>query len=150
MFYCFQQQGNCAFDQPLDAWDVSKVTNMNRMFFYSQSFNQPLDSWDVSSVTNMGSMFAYASAFDQPLGSWNVSSVTNMGGMFSFEYNNEAGVFNQDLCVWGPLLKGRNVTFRDESNPSLARDIFNNKHCPNETNPDLTATPPGPFCYNCD
>ena len=40
------------FNQPLDKWDVSKVTNMSVMFYGATSFNQPLDNWDVSKVTN--------------------------------------------------------------------------------------------------
>jgi surface protein len=144
MFYCYPQE-NCIFDQPLDAWDVSKVTNMNRMFAFNPVFNQPLESWDVSSVTDMGSTFAYAYAFDQPLGSWNVSSVTNMGGTFSF--NEERGVFNQDLCAWGPLLQGRSVVFKD---PVTGRNMFALTSCPSEANPNLEASPPGPFCHICD
>ena len=41
-------------------WDVSNdVTDMNRMFsFYpATSFNQPLNKWNVSKVTNMSFMF---------------------------------------------------------------------------------------------
>ena len=52
------------------------------MFPYSskgaESFNQPLNKWDVSNVTNMDSMFAGATSFNQPLNNWNVSNVTNM------------------------------------------------------------------------
>ena len=84
-----------AVNQPLDSWDVSSVTNMNRMFFHAYSFNQPLDSWDVSSVTNMNRMFAHASAFNQPLDSWDVSSVTDMSEMFR-----DARTFNQPLDSW--------------------------------------------------
>ena len=51
--------------------------------FNGSGFNQPIEGWDVSSVTNMSSMF-YTSSFNQPIGDWNVSSVTNMSGMFSW------------------------------------------------------------------
>ena len=51
---------------------------MSVMFNEAASFNQPLDSWDVSSVTDMCGMFYKATNFDQPLNSWDVSSVTNM------------------------------------------------------------------------
>ena len=30
-------------------------------------FNQPLDKWDVSNVSNMGSMFERTKKFNQPL-----------------------------------------------------------------------------------
>ena len=43
------------FNQPLNDWDVSNVTDMNNMFI--MSFNQPLNDWDVSNVTDMNNMF---------------------------------------------------------------------------------------------
>ena len=36
------------FNQPLDNWDVSNVTNMVFMFWGAESFNQPLNNWDLS------------------------------------------------------------------------------------------------------
>ena len=82
------------FNQPLDSWDVSSVTNMHDMFA-GTPFNQPLDSWDVSSVTTMFVMFTGAASFNQPLDSWDVSSVTGMNGMFT-----GAASFNQPLDSW--------------------------------------------------
>ena len=37
------------------------------MFYRAESFNQPLNKWDVSNVTNMWSMFYGAISFNQPL-----------------------------------------------------------------------------------
>ena len=71
-----------SFNNPLNAWDISKVTNMSSMFGFATSFNQPLDNWNTSSVQNMGGMFFGASDFDQNVGDWNLSSVTAMGAMF--------------------------------------------------------------------
>ena len=48
------------------------------MFNRATSFNQPLNKWNVSNVTNMACMFYGASSFNQPLNNWNVSKVTNM------------------------------------------------------------------------
>ena len=67
-----------SFNQPLEKWDVSQVTDMagyvrwsnilqptlremgcesgdeyDEMFYKAESFNQPLEKWDVSKVTNM-------------------------------------------------------------------------------------------------
>ena len=42
-----------SFNQPLNNWDVSKVTNMSYMFRGARSFNQPLDNWNVSNVREM-------------------------------------------------------------------------------------------------
>ncbi len=39
----------------------------------ASSFNQPLNKWNVSNVTDMWSMFNDARAFNQPLNNWNVS-----------------------------------------------------------------------------
>ena len=76
-----------AFNQPVEAWDVGQVTNMQvrrrpvsqdrgllhtqlpsrsatsrarvlvvaqNMFYYANSFNQPVDAWDVGKVSSMG------------------------------------------------------------------------------------------------
>ena len=59
-----------SFNQPLNNWDVSNVTNMSEMFKNTVVFNQPLNNWDVSNVTNMKSMFRLANSFDQDLSSW--------------------------------------------------------------------------------
>ena len=47
------------------------------MFNSASSFNQPLDKWYVSNVTNMRYMFCYAKSFDQNISMWNVSNVTD-------------------------------------------------------------------------
>ena len=43
---------------------------MAGMFAYAIVFNQPLDNWNVSSVTDMHAMFYFASAFNQNLCPW--------------------------------------------------------------------------------
>ena len=48
-------------------WDVSAVTDMNRMFVHASAFNQDLSRWDVSAVGNMEKMFFRASAFNRKL-----------------------------------------------------------------------------------
>jgi surface protein len=65
------------------------------MFYNASAFNQPLNSWNTSNVTNMNSMFSFASVFNQPLNSWNTSNVTDMSFMFS-----NASEFNQDISTW--------------------------------------------------
>ena len=84
-----------SFNQNLEHWDVSNVTNMSSLFSGASSFNQPLNMWNVSNVTNMSSLFSGASSFNQPLNMWNVSNVTNMSSLFS-----GASLFNQPLNMW--------------------------------------------------
>ena len=76
-------------------WDVSRITNMDNLFFYLTEFNQDISSWDVSSVTSMKYMFEGAKAFNQDISGWDVSSVTNMNEMFE-----DAEIFNQDISSW--------------------------------------------------
>ena len=83
------------FNQPIGHWNVSKVTSMSGMFFRAKSFDQPIGSWNVSKVTNMEYMFGGAESFNQPIGNWNVSNVTSMGDMFV-----DAESFNQDISQW--------------------------------------------------
>ena len=54
-----------SFNQPLNKWNVSKVTYMRAMFEDASSFNQPLNNWDVR--TRMCDMFSGATSFNQPL-----------------------------------------------------------------------------------
>ncbi len=58
------------FNQPLNGWDVSKVTNMSGMFGSNTVFNQPIEGWNVSSVNYMSSMFSSNTKFNQPLNGW--------------------------------------------------------------------------------
>ena len=60
------------FNQPLNDWNVSSVTDMNDMFAGATSFNQPLNSWNVSKVSRMVEMFANTPSFQQNLGNWYV------------------------------------------------------------------------------
>lgn len=95
------------FNQPLNLWDVSNVDDMDEMFYSATSFNQPLNLWDVSNVTKMPAMFNYAESFDQDLNTWDVSNVTTMRSMFS-----RADSFNGDITNW------------DVSSVTTMRDMF--------------------------
>jgi surface protein len=56
-----------SFNQPLNDWDVSQVTNMQAMFQLAKAFNQPLDQWDIGKVVDKRNMFCFATAFNQTL-----------------------------------------------------------------------------------
>ena len=59
----------------INEWDVSKVTDMSRLFNGKESFNEDISGWDVSSVNNMRDMFRDAKVFDQDISGWDVSNV---------------------------------------------------------------------------
>ena len=52
------------------------------MFLGASNFNQPLNEWDVSNVTEMESMFFFAGSFNQDFSSWNISDETDNRRMF--------------------------------------------------------------------
>ena len=45
------------------------------MFDECKSFNQPLNNWNASNVTNMRSMFVNCKSFNQDISNWDVSKV---------------------------------------------------------------------------
>jgi len=61
---------------------------MNYMFYNASLFNQPINDWDVSNVTNMYGMLCCATSFNQPISDWDVSNVINMDNMF-FDATNQ-------------------------------------------------------------
>ena len=65
-----------AFNQPLNAKDVSNVTDMSYMFKNTIIFNQPLNDWDVSNVTDME--VCLLSCLDQDISTWSVSPSTTL------------------------------------------------------------------------
>ena len=75
-----------SFNQDLQGWDVSSVTDMSFMFSgwinTPYAFNGNISSWDVSSVQNIASMFSFAINFNGDVSNWDVSSVTDMRAMF--------------------------------------------------------------------
>ncbi|MDC0142023.1 BspA family leucine-rich repeat surface protein [bacterium] len=75
------KKGGGNFNQNIGNWNVSKVTDMYRMFDSAFTFNQDIGNWNVSKVTDMGGMFYYT-AFNQNIGNWNVSKVIRMDYMF--------------------------------------------------------------------
>ena len=51
-------------------WDVSNVTDMNRLFNDYDNFNEDLSSWNVSNVTDMSLMFQNTENFTSDLSNW--------------------------------------------------------------------------------
>ncbi len=84
------------FDTNINDWDVSNVQNMSAMFFEATAFNQNLDNWNTFAVKNMIAMFQGAAAFSGNISTWNTSNVTNMSAMFqdAIQFNSEIGNWN--------------------------------------------------------
>jgi surface protein len=93
LFYEYQLSFTQRDKLVITSWDVSNVTNMREMFYYSE-INLDIGSWDVSSVTNMMGMFWYNTYINDDIGSWDVSNVTNMKSMF------KGSPFNGDISNW--------------------------------------------------
>ncbi|TAI49073.1 BspA family leucine-rich repeat surface protein [Flagellimonas allohymeniacidonis] len=79
----------------VDAPNLSSVTDLSKMFWYSFNFNGDLNNWNVSNITKMESMFQKAEKFNGNISGWDVSKVENMNSMFS-----GARVFNRDISTW--------------------------------------------------
>ena len=83
------------FNQDIDNWDTSNVTDMSYMFQECYNFNGDIRNWNTSNVTDMKNMFEFAEVFNSDIGNWDPSKVTNMDYMFD-----NARIFNQDLSRW--------------------------------------------------
>ena len=86
-----------SFNQPLNNWNVSNVTNMGAMFKGATPFNQPLNNWNVSNVTIIDEMFSGASSFDRDLSSWCVSNFSSEPTSFSIN----SALTNSNKPLWG-------------------------------------------------
>ena len=83
-----------SFNQPINSWVVSKVTDIGVMFSESP-FNQSLYNWNLSELKIADHVFYLATQFNQDISNWNMSSVTTIMAMFS-----SASSFDQDISIW--------------------------------------------------
>jgi len=127
---CAYMFNNCRnFNQDLNSWNVSKVTNFAHMFNGASSFNQSLSSWNTISATSTGmdSMFVNAVAFNGDVGNFNTTNVTSFGNMF-----NTATSFNKPISNWNVS----NVTitanmFLNATSFNQSLDNWNVRKCTN-------------------
>ena len=78
-------------------FDVSKVTNMNSMFYNCSITSLDLTGWDTSNVTKTASMFNNCSSLASlNINNLNVGNVTDMYGMFTSCYK----LTSLDLSGW--------------------------------------------------
>ena len=123
-----------SFNGDISSWQTDSVAHMDQMFCYASSFDSDISPWDVSKVPYMYSMFEGASSFNRDISSWTPSSLEDMDSMFL-----DASSFDQNLCAWGPHIPSTAFVFA----------AFEGTSCPLTASPNLTGTPPGPFCHTC-
>jgi hypothetical protein len=120
------------FNQPLNNWDVSSVTDFSYMFHFSE-FNQPLGQWDVSSAFSIAYMFDGASNFNQDLSGWCVSQFETEPSSFSSLKLTEDNMPNWgETCETLSLNQPKGFDFTIYPNP--ASDVVS---ITNETNVDI-------------
>lgn len=73
---CFDGYG------PIKYWDVSQVSNFNKLLKNKYRFNEDISRWDVSSVTTMKETFCECYNLTCDLSQWDVSKVKNMDYTF--------------------------------------------------------------------
>ena len=96
MSYLFNSEIFNKLEFDVSEWNVSNVTNMERMFIGCDKFDNDLSKWNVSNVTNMETMFIGCRKFKGVgLSSWDVSNVEDMSGMFKNCIN-----LSEDLSNW--------------------------------------------------
>jgi surface protein len=105
---------------------------MGLMFFGATNFNQPLNAWNVSNVTNMSYMFYGALEFNQPLDAWRLEKdkQPNMKNMFSETFHNKRPIIIDNEEGFKTVFN-KNARIKDYSNSykiTKNEDIGNTIH----------------------
>ena len=66
------------------------------MFAYAEKFDQPLDNFETSSITEISDMFFNATSFDQYIASWDRTSAVTRSMFLSsgFTYPDDSNAFD--------------------------------------------------------
>ena len=109
----------------ISSWDVSKVENMNFMFFEQHNFNENLNSWNTSALKSMNAIFADCVSFNQPLDRWNVGNVRS----FRLAFGN-CRAFDHSLKTWqiskGAITKKmfENCAIKSQNKPVIKQTLW--------------------------
>jgi surface protein len=86
---------NPHFNEDLSKWQTGSVRDMSWMFSGACSFTSDLSEWDTSKVVYMNQMFAGGLSFTSDLSKWQTGNARDMSGMFT-----GASSFTSDLSEW--------------------------------------------------
>ena len=64
------------------------------MFSLAYAFNQSLNNWNVSNVTNMRCMFMFARDFNKPINNWNTKKLKELIPNYIESFNNIEEVYD--------------------------------------------------------
>ena len=134
----WSRQGDCSKSpyEPIGTWDVSHVTDMNKMFYGALEFHGDISKWDVSRVTDMAYMFWGAISFNSGISKWDVSRVTSMtGAFFSTAFNGDISkwyvsrVTEMSFMFYGATLFNSDISKWDVSSLTDMESMFQNGCC---------------------
>ena len=66
--WCYEESKAKEFYGDISTWDVSRVTDMERLFDSCTSTTLSIDNWNTSNVVTMRMMFLNAEFFDRDIG----------------------------------------------------------------------------------
>ena len=92
----------------IGSWILKSTGSINMWFMFGRAtaFNQPIGAWNTSRVTSMQTMFSQATSFNQNIGSWNVSLVSNFSGFMENKTFNDFSSANLDAIYNGWIVNG--------------------------------------------
>lgn len=88
--------GACIATPDVSEWDVSNVVNMSHLFDGAVEAIPDVSGWDVSNVVNMNSMFANMKRANPNISKWNTRNVVDMGNMFRGSMTANPDISNLD------------------------------------------------------
>jgi len=99
----FEGQGWHDFNQDIGSWDVSNVTDMNRMFYRCKDFDQDIGGWDVENVhtTGFNYMLSQCLSFNQDLTDWCVPYFNGSIYPVPTQFADPSGLAASNYPVWG-------------------------------------------------